>query len=241
MKFLSIILTLFYFSRPTHSYFKNDIINSNTIENIILRPGNHLFLTSEVNEDSKEFFINGNTDLNTKNIYVYISSNGGSVLDGNDIVENIKYLKMRNYNVTCIAKKAYSMAFHIFQHCTKRYVTSTSTLMQHQMSLGIHGNYENIKSYLEMIDDINNEFIKHSAIRMKMSPSYFKHKIMNDWWFYGKTAIKHNVADKIVTVGCDKSLYNIKYMKKKRKMGFEELFSGNNNDYIELNGCPLLH
>lgn len=240
MKILSILI-FFLFALPVFSHFRKDNINLNNIENIILKPGNHLFLTSEVNEDSKEFFINGNANLNTKNIYVYINSNGGNVINGNDIVENIKYLKMRKYNVTCIAQKAYSMAFHIFQHCDKRYITSSSTLMQHQMSLGIHGNYENIKSYLEMIEEINEELIKHSAIRMKMSPSYFKHKIMNDWWFYSKSAIKNNVADKIVTIGCENSLYNIKYMKKRREFGLRDLFSSNNSDYIELNGCPLLH
>lgn len=240
MKFLS-ILTFFLFSTPIFSHFRKEIENDNSVETIILKPGNHLFLTSEVNEDSKEFFISGNTRLNTKNIYVYINSNGGDVLSGNDIIENIKYLNSTGYNITCVAQKAYSMAFHILQYCKKRYITSSSTLMQHQMSLGVNGNYENIKTYLEMIEEINSELIIHSAIRMFMSPSYFKHKIMNDWWFYGKTAIDTHAADKIVTIGCHTELYNMKYIKKKREMSLEDIFLDNNESIIELNGCPLLH
>ena len=86
------------------------------------------------------------------------------------------------------------------------------------MSLGVNGNYENIKIYLEMIEEINEELIKYSAKRLKMTASLFKNKIMNDWWFYGKSAIHNNVADKVVTIGCSQTLYNMKYMKKKRNI-----------------------
>jgi ATP-dependent protease ClpP protease subunit len=235
MKLLS-ILTFFLFTVPIFSHFRKEI----KIESIVLKPGNHLFLTSEVNDDNKELFISGNNRLTTKNIYVYINSNGGSVLSGNDIIENIKFLNSTGYNITCIAQKAYSMAFHIFQHCKQRYITSSSTLMQHQMSLGINGNYENIKTYLEMIEKINEELINYSAKRLKLTSKQFKNNIMNDWWFYGKNAIQNNAADKIITIGCSPTLYNMKYIKKKRKIDFKDLFS-NNKNVIELNGCPLLH
>ena len=236
MKFLS-ILTFFLFAVPVFSHFRKET----KVESILLKPGNHLFLTSQVNEDSKELFISGNNRLTTKNIYVYISSNGGSVMSGNDIIENMKYLNSTGYNITCIAQRAYSMAFHIFQHCKQRYITSSSTLMQHQMGLGINGNYENIKTYLEMIEQINEELINYSAKRLKMTSSSFKNKIMNDWWFYGKSAIKNNVADKVVTIGCSPTLYNMKYMKKKKEMSLEDIFSDKDEHVIELNGCPLLH
>ena len=235
MKFLS-ILTLFIFTASGFSHLRKE----RKVESIVLKPGNHLFLTSEVNEDSKEIFISGNNRLNTKNIYVYINSNGGSVESGSDIIENIKYLNSTGYNITCVAQKAYSMAFHIFQHCKQRYITSSSTLMQHQMSLGVNGNYENIKTYLEMVEEMNEELINYSAKRIKMSPSSFKNKIMNDWWFYGKNAIENNIADKIVTIGCSPDLFNMKYTKKKREIDFEYLLSKDEN-VIELNGCPLLH
>lgn len=205
------ILTLFLFTIYTSS--SHSINNQDAI---ILKHGNHLFLTSEVNEDSKELFINGNNRLNTKNIYVYINSNGGSVLNGNDIIENIKFLNNTGHNITCIAQKAYSMAFHIFQHCNQRYITSSSTLMQHQMSLNVNGNYQNIKTYLQMIENINQQFIEYSSKKMQITNSEFKNNIMNDWWFYGENAIHHKAADKIVTIGCEPKLYNIKYIKKKK-------------------------
>ena len=117
-------------------------------ENILLKKGNHLFITDTINSDTKEFFIAGTRLITDKNIYIYINSNGGNVLEGNDIIETIKFLDNSGYNVKCIAQKAYSMAFHILQHCPKRLITETSSLMQHQIKLAINDNYENIKSYL---------------------------------------------------------------------------------------------
>ena len=61
------------------------------------------------------------------------------------------------------------MAFHILQHCTKRLITETSTLMQHQMKLSVHDSYENIKSYLEMIEQINQNHIRHSSKRLNIT------------------------------------------------------------------------
>ncbi len=54
--------------------------------------------------------------------------------------------------------------------------------MQHQIKLSIHDNYENIKSYLAMIEQINQYHIDYSAARLNLTSSEFKQKIDNDWW-----------------------------------------------------------
>ena len=113
-------------------------------ENVILKTGNHLFITDEINIDTRELFLFNNQVLNETDIFIYINSNGGSVLEGNKIIENINFLTNSGYNVSCVVQNAFSMAFHILQHCPNRYVTESATLMQHQISLGINGNFENI-------------------------------------------------------------------------------------------------
>ena len=92
-----------------------------------------------------------------------------------------------------------------------------------------------------MIEQINENLINYSAFRINVMPSYFKYIIMNEWWLYGPANIKHNTADKIVTIGCSKELFNMKYIKKKRELTLNDLFFDENNENIELNGCPLLH
>tara|TARA_B110000971_G_C19662959_1_gene343167 strand:- start:214 stop:489 length:276 start_codon:yes stop_codon:yes gene_type:complete len=88
-------------------------------------------------------------NVNTTNIYVYINSQGGDVSACQLLINQLKYQVMQNKTIGCIAQKAYSMAFHLLQNCNNRYITSSSQVMQHQISLGIKkSNYGVIKKYL---------------------------------------------------------------------------------------------
>lgn len=217
-------------------------VSSNSYENIILKPGNHMFLTDEINQDTRELFIFNNRVLNTRDIYIYINSNGGSVMEGNKIIENINFLSNTGYNVSCIAQNAFSMAFHILQHCPRRYVTKTSTLMQHQIKLGVNDNLENIKSYLNMIEALNDKFNEYSALRINMSKYEFMSKIENDWWIYGSDNIlKYKLADQIVSVGCAAELFEMSYIKEKKSLSPIDLILNTDNNQIKLNGCPIIH
>ena len=199
-------------------------------ETIVLTQGNHLFITDVVDQNSREILIASSQLLTKKTIYLYLHSNGGDVLEGNQIIETLHYLIQSGYDLRCIAQKAYSMAFHIFQHCPIRYITDTSTVMQHQISLGVSGNYGQIRSYLAMIEQMNHHHIEHSAKRLQMSYDEFQTRINQDWWVYGSHIIKEHMADKIISVGCDPSLFDVTYRKQ-----------GVSGEIIEINGCPLLH
>ena len=143
-------------------------------------------------------------------IYLYINSPGGEVLAGNNL---INYLLYNNKNIICIANYAASMAFAILQACSKRYGTKYSTFMQHQIQLEIKNSKASIDTYMRFADNLQNDFIKFQSKRIGKSESDFYNKIKNDWWLTGTEAIKENVIDDIVLVGCDKDLtkelYNI--------------------------------
>ena len=57
---------------------------------------------------------------------------------------------------------------------------------------------------------------------------------------FGKNIIESNMADEIVTVGCDKELFDITYTKEKKEKDIFELLS-NPDTQIILSGCPLIH
>ena len=143
-------------------------------------------------------------------IYLYINSPGGEVLAGNNL---INYLLYNNKNIICIANYAASMAFAILQACSKRYGTKYSTFMQHQIQLQITNSKTSIDTYMKYADTLQNDFIKFQAKRIGKSDSDFYNKIKNDWWLTGTEAIKENVIDDLVIVGCDKNLtkelYNV--------------------------------
>jgi ATP-dependent Clp protease protease subunit len=145
-------------------------------------------------------------DPDVDTIYLYLSSPGGSVLEGTKIIDQIKTLQSNGANVVCIADFAASMAFIILQSCPTRLAIPSSILMQHQMSLGLKGSLENIDNYLEYIHSINDNLEKMQADRMNMTEIDFRNKVMNDWWIPGHLAKTVNAVDDLVMVKCSKEL-----------------------------------
>lgn len=173
---------------------------------------NHIVLKGEINEEmiSRAIVdinnINANSDSDTNEIILYICSPGGSVLAGNNFIQFMNYLRQTGKTFTCIADQAASMAFGIFQECDNRYVTPTSILMQHQMSVGLQDQYENLKNRIHLLDAINQQAIVRQSNRIGLTVEEFKKKVVSDWWLYGEEGTNQNAADKVIHVGCSSEL-----------------------------------
>lgn len=189
---------------------------------------------SSVNDVIKSFNTKGVIDYmeDNKKINLYINSPGGSVFAGNHLVQYIKTLQDSNIEVNCIAQNFMSMGFVIMQSCTNRYVMFDSIGMQHQMSLGLRGNIENIRNHFSLLDRINNVIINMEITKIKMDREIYLQKILSDWWLFGEENIKEGVADKLVTVKCVPSIINDKVKRNDSIFGVD--FT------IELNKCPIL-
>ena len=174
---------------------------------IVLDKNNTLLIRGEINEkQATQFVFDLNKFPKKKDVYVYLDTNGGSVDAGNKIVNEIQ-----KYNLSCIAQKAISMGFVILQSCDKRYVTPLATLMQHQMSYGIANEKAKVESYVEFIKQIGDELAEMQAKKIGMSKKRFNEKTYNDWWSFGKTALKNKCADEMVDVKCSRRLTNATY------------------------------
>jgi len=178
---------------------------------ILLTPDNHVSLIGEVNQQSVgNFLIEIGRKNHTKNgeIYIVLNSPGGQVGAGNNLVEHIRFLQAENVTVNCLALNAASMAFAILQACDNRLVTTTSLLMQHQISNdGIDGSFESIRSYVDFMMQLEDYMTIFQAERLNMTEHNFREKTEHDWWLLGTNAVTENVADQVVTVGCHTSLY----------------------------------
>lgn len=170
-------------------------------------------------------------DPDTDTMYIYISSPGGSVLEGIKLVDQINTLEHSGLNVVCVADFAASMAFIILQSCPWRTATHSSVLMQHQMSLGLKGNLENVNNYLDFIHQINQNLEYQQATRMNMTVDDFSKKVMNDWWIPGHMAKNVSAIDEFVVVKCSKELVN-----KKDKISVRTIFG---NVEIIYSKCPI--
>jgi ATP-dependent Clp protease protease subunit len=187
-----ILLAVFLFASPTES------------ELIELKKDNFISLRETITQDSSSRLLAKlNTIENKHNtIYLYINSPGGNVIAGLEIINYIKSLQRREKQIICIAHNAMSMAFVIFQYCSERYILYSSTLMQHQMSLGIKGKLYDINSRMAYMNSMEIKMNQDQATRLNLSLDNFTRLIQNDWWLYAEDILLHNAADKIVSLFC---------------------------------------
>lgn len=189
-------------------------LQCNSIDVITLNSTNHVSIIDKIDENTSNKFIKDLNYVKDTNIILYIKSPGGSVDSGEQIIQYMRYKQNTNHLFTCIADKAMSMAFHIFQNCNVRLVLATSVLMQHQMSTVTYGNLENIKNYITMLDKVNKYYAVFESSRLNITVDEYKRKVESDWWIYGYENIIEKTADYMIDgVGCSNQLItnSIKY------------------------------
>jgi ATP-dependent Clp protease protease subunit len=187
--------------------FLGNIISSEMIE---LKKDNFVSLRETINQDvSSRLLLKLNAIENKHDdIYIYINSPGGEVIAGLEIINYIKSLQQRSKNIICICHNAMSMAFTIFQFCSKRYILYSSTLMQHQMSLSVEGKLYDINSRISYINTLESKLNKDQAERLNMTTDNFVRLTQNDWWLYSDDIIKNKAADKVISFFCSFDNYD---------------------------------
>lgn len=200
MNILQFVFLTFYFL---------GFVNAQENKLIELNKQNLITMRGEIDEQLTSELVGKINKFNNNQVYLYITSPGGSVIEGLQIIDQLKTLEYRNIKLSCIADFAASMAFVIFQACPIRYITTSSILMQHQMSLKLKGNIENIYTYLNFIKDIDTDLDEMQSNKLNISLDEFRKKINNNWWMNYKSIIKNNAADSIVTVICTSELVDM--------------------------------
>jgi len=192
-------------------FFIHFISSYTTNEHITLNNTNNLLLKGPIDQELTTDFIYEFNKISNKNknkTFIYLDTPGGSVEEGMKIVTLVK-----DYNLSCIAERAYSMGFIIFQACRERLILKHSSLMQHQMSLGIINEKGKIDSYMNYINEIENELVAMQATRLGMSRNKFRNKTVNEWWMYGDNILNYKAADKLIKIECETSLTKATYTK----------------------------
>lgn len=144
-------------------------------------------------------------------IYLYINTPGGDVKWGNLLIDNIEYYS-KNKTIICIANYAASMGFAILQACPIRYGTKHSTFMQHKIKTTIDGDKQKIDNYIKYLQYLENEFIDFQVKRIGINRQQFIENTKTDWYLTGIYALKENIIDELVLVGCDLDYTNSTYI-----------------------------
>jgi ATP-dependent protease ClpP protease subunit len=208
------------------------LLNSIDSRVITLNQTNHIIIQGQINSVSTNKFIIDTISFNESELFIYINSPGGSVIEGLMIIDHIKTLQNDNITISCIADYSASMAFVILQFCSNRYALYSSIIMQHQMSLKLGGNLFELNSYLKMIKDINIFIDTKQSQRINTTYNEFVNKVSIDWWISGITAVEEKIVDMIIMIKCSKYLYLNNYT-----IEYNTLFGDFNLVYSR---CPLI-
>lgn len=208
-----ILSLLFVFVSLSFTFVQsNEQLKETNIKNQLVKLDKNNFITlrGEINEHLTSDLIRKLNKYSFPELYLYIISPGGSVIDGLQIIDQIKALNERNIKIICIADFAASMAFAILQSCHTRYITSSSIVMQHQMSLRVKGSLYNLNNYMDFIKQIDDDLDLMQANKLTMNKKDFQNKITNDWWLSGLHIIENKAADQIVNIYCENELVDMK-------------------------------
>lgn len=190
--------------------------------NTLVLDDNTVYLRDEVNNSSISVVMHklGSVLSKGDTAYLYITSPGGSVVAGNNLVTFIEAMQAQGKKIICIADIAASMAFVITQSCSERLVKQDSIVMQHQASFALEGQTENNISMMNLLLDMLNYTDLKQAKRIGLTLEEFKKKIAHDWWLFGVNAVKENVADKLVSPVCSQSLLSKTVVEKRCSLFF---------------------
>tara|TARA_R110000824_G_scaffold247627_3_gene436688 strand:- start:1767 stop:2327 length:561 start_codon:yes stop_codon:yes gene_type:complete len=165
---------------------------------------NIYFLNGEITSDSANelirWLIYHNTDKKIKKeLSIYISSDGGSLIDAFGIID-MMYTSPHNVKTIAVSS-ACSAAFYILISGTKghRYSCPLTTLMCHEFSNEINAKYHDIKSWVkenESIKDRTYNILENAGVDKTLINKKFL--LPSDFYMSPQQAFENKVIDHIL-------------------------------------------
>lgn len=138
-------------------------------------------------------------------IYLTLNSPGGSIGDGQRIIETAQGLPNPVHTISIFSA---SMSFIISQYLDRRLIVESGTMMSHRAyAEGVGGQVPGnlvtrALGLLSLVTQIDNDV----AHRVGMKTEDYQAFIANEAWLKGRAAVTHGFADEVVRVYCDKTL-----------------------------------
>ena len=185
------------------------------VEDYFLLDSGRIFIRGDSNEESEEKFTRSLRycmSVDIKNIYVYISSEGGDVDSGCAIIDEINGAKKQGFKIHTIAiGKAYSAAAYILTFGSVRYATENSSIMLHPILFDLDMDYiANQRAYTAFTDykyaDIIDKVAKNCNKKTKSAIDKFVKEIQHGLWICPKQAKKMKIIDFIWDYSKEKTI-----------------------------------
>lgn len=132
---------------------------------------------------------------NNKPIYIIVDSEGGYTQAGDIISRNIDILKSKGIEVNCVVyRKAFSMAFNMLTHCSKRYISPKAKLMFHEIRYLILKPTQftmlKLKEYLDILKELNKKMSEDLVEKTGIDKDVFAKHFKADTMWEAKDLVK---------------------------------------------------
>ena len=170
-------------------------------------------------------------------LFLVISSPGGSIDAGIELIENLNSLNHRVHSITLFSA---SMGFQTVQGLNgQRLITKDGTLMSHRPHGFMYGEFpgqldSRYGHYLKRTQRLDKRVVSRTG--GKYNDKSYQDRIANEMWCDGEDCVKEGFADKIVTVSCDQSL------KGTHAQGLDRfLYMGHTIEIVAtMSNCPVI-
>ena len=159
---------------------------------MLMTPVNNISMTSVISQ-----LLYLNVKDNKSPIHLYISSPGGSVLDGYGIIDTMNLIEAPVYTYTI--GLAASMGALIFLNGTNRYMLPHSELMLHQPLGGVSGQASDIEITANRIIKMKKDINEMIATRCNLALEEVEKFTDRDRYFNATEAIEYGLADEIIS------------------------------------------
>lgn len=191
---------------------------------LVLNETNHVAIRGPISEKSVSPILHAAMTAATPPQYLFLDTGGGDVMAGQRLIQLVVALQL-----TCVAFRAYSMGFAILQHCVHRLILPGATLMQHQMSFKLNGEFSKVQGYLDMAQQLGHAMQQVQARRLGVSVEWFRNRTQGEWWMAESMILHQRCADAVVHATCSSDLARRSVM-----------LSHPERIYAAFSACPLI-
>lgn len=200
-----------YFTMLLASLLSVSAVAADTTRSVTLTSDNTVVLADEIDTTTVGRVMQEASTLDAKlksnePIYLVLSSPGGSIQDG---LEMITYLNNLNRPVHTITIFSASMAFQTVQQLGDRLVTPFGTLMAHKARGRFQGEFPGqVDSryiyYIKRLNEMDRLTVKRTSGKYTVASLQALYE--NEYWVDGFDAVGQGLADAVVSAHCDHSL-----------------------------------
>lgn len=164
-----------------------------------------IIMVPEINQATTNSIVGQMLFLQKENpkdkVKMYINSPGGSILDGDGILDTMDMLKSTGIEIeTTVIGKAASFGALILLNGTpgKRFVLPRSRVMIHEPRGGAQGTATDILIEARLIQDMQEEINQFIHERTKQPMDWVIQHTLRDSWFRGQKAVEAGLADRVI-------------------------------------------